>query len=412
MRRQYWGEFMAWSTNRTAALSAMVVGVVGTPAFAQSSDAVTDVTFELAGQYDSNVARSSAARAAVRGLDRADERFTPTLRVDIARSFGRVRAAIDGSLGYDFYRRNNQLERERIDLGGTLSVPAGPCLVGTSIGAARSQTDLGNIAFSSALSDLNVRNTETRLSAGAELSCGRESGLRPTASVEYVTARNSNPARARAESDSFDYRAGLSYVSPNLGDFFVFGGRRDVSRGSQFVATGQADYRVTDYGVRYRRDIGSRLTLSATVSRSSINSDTVGLPTRSGLSWSIDAVTQIGSRVQISANTGREFTNSLSSDAAYLRSQPSSVRILYAATDRLQLNGGFSNSTNRYTYAQPIIGQAITRDTRWIVDAGVSYAVGRRWHITVSGGHENRNANGTIFDYSSSFGRVALSLRL
>jgi hypothetical protein len=403
---------MSWSVNGTAALTAVVAGAVGTPATAQDSEAVTDISFEIAGQYDSNVARSNAARAAVRGLDRADQRFTPTLRIDVARSFGRVRAAVDGSIGYDFYRRNNQLERERIDLGGTLAVPAGPCLIGTSVGAARSQTDLGNIAFSTALSDVNVRNTETRLTTGAELSCGRETGIRPTASVEFITARNSNPARERAESDALSYRAGLSYVSSTIGDVFLFAGRRDVSRGSQFVATGQADYRVTDYGVRYRRDIGSRLTLSATVARSSINSDTVGLPTRSGLSWSIDAVTQVGSRVQLSVNTGREFTNSLSSDAAYLRSQPSSVRIIYAATDRLQLNGGFSNSVNRYTYAQPPLGQAITRDTRRIVDAGVSYAVGRRWHISVSGGHENRNANGTVFDYSSSFGRLALSLSL
>ena len=98
------------------------------PALAQSDTApVSDVKFDVTAEFNSNVARSDAARAAARDLSRSDQRITPGLSVDLARNLGQTRLWLNGSAGYDFYRRNSQLNRERIGLESGIKQPVGPC---------------------------------------------------------------------------------------------------------------------------------------------------------------------------------------------------------------------------------------------------------------------------------------------
>ncbi|MDZ3833674.1 MAG: hypothetical protein U0S50_17945 [Sphingopyxis sp.] len=399
----------------------MLLALLGTaatgftaPAFAQADTApLSDVKFDVTAEYNSNVARSDAARAAARGLSRSDQRITPGLTVDLARNLGQTRVWLNGSAGYDFYRRNSQLNRERIGLEGGIKQPIGPCRVDITAGISRRQSDLGDIAFVNNSPSFAVKNAETRQEYQGDITCGREYGLRPTGDVGYVIARNSNLIRDRAEYDELEYQGGLSYSTPNFGDLTAYAGRRDIDLLNQPTAGGgEVSYHITTIGARYRRDIGSRLDAQFSIGRSAIRGGGALVPNNSGLTWDVEVTAQFGPRLQVTASTGRQFVNSLSSDAAYLRTQPNLVQLTYAVNDRMRLQASYLNERRSYRYATPQVGTFIDRETRQLGGGGFTYDFGRRWQIGLSGGYERRNANGTFFDYDGAFARATLSLSL
>lgn len=396
----------------------MVAGMMGfglaLPANAQSDrGSVSDVKLEIGVEHNSNVSRSDAARAAARGLEQSDQRITPAIRIDLARNLGQTELSLSGTAGYDSYARNTQLNRERIDFQLGLGQPVGPCKLEFSASAARRQSDLGDIAFVNNTLSSVVKNAETRLQYSADVGCGRPYGFRPTAHIDYLTARNSNIVRDRSEFDQLEYRGGVEYSTPNFGQLALFVGRRDITLRNQPTAGGsEIDFYVTTFGAQYRRNIGSRLNAEVTIGRSQVSGGGALVPSASGITWEIALTAQIGSRLQVTGSTGRQFTNSLSSDAAFLRAQPNFIDFTYAVNGRLRLQAGYSDSRNRYSYATTPTGVFITRDRRQLATAGLTYAFGRRWQLGLIGGYEQRNANGTFFDYDGGFARATLSLTL
>lgn len=390
-------------------LAACAAAVPMTAAAQDSAGPKTDIRLDLAATYEGNVARTSDALAAARGIDGADQRLTPSLVVDVGRTLGAVRIDLQGALGYDFYRRNTELNRERVALDTLISVPAGPCRTGVAAGVSRRQSDLGDITFDSILPDADPRNAETRISLGGNIACGRRYGLRPAASIDFISADNSNPLRDRAEYDTVNYRGGLQYETPALGEVFGFVGRRDITLRNQPVAAGRVDYSITDIGMRFRRNLTSRFSIDAEVAHSSLDGNGQ-FPDASALNWNLSLTALAGSRLQLAVATGRQFTNSLSSDAVYVRSQPNSLRATYALNDRIRLRGTISSVTNRYSYPNLPVTPVIERDTRRVISGDVIYRLTPRLGLEIGAGQERRNANGTVFDYSSGFARAAVSL--
>ncbi len=385
------------------------------PALAQQSDTapVSDIRIDVSTEYNSNVARSDAARAAARDLSQSDTRITPGLTLDLARNLGQTRLWLQGNLGYDFYLRNSQLNRERIGLEGGVKQPVGPCRVDLTAGITRRQSDLGDIAFVNDSPTSAVKNTETQQEYQGDIICGRDYGLRPTAHVGYLIARNSNPIRDRAEYDELTYQGGLSYATPNFGDLTAYAERRDIDLLNQPAAGGgDISYHITTIGARYRRDIGSRLDAQVSIGRSAVGGGGALVPNGSDMVWDAEVTAQFGPRLQVTASTARQFVNSLSSDAAYLRSQPNFLELTYAVNDRMRVHANYLHEKKSYRYATPQVGTYIDHETRQLVGGGLTYDFGRRWQFGLSGGYERRNANGTFFDYDGAFARATLSLAL
>ncbi len=393
----------------TAALA--TIGSVLWPAALLAQDggeAVSEVSIDLVGRYDSNIARSSEARAAVRGLEREDYVISPTLTMNIVRPFNRVTLSLRGTLGYNFHARNSRLDRERIAIDGGARVGVGPCRVDAIAQVRRQQSDLADIGFLPTLPLDDVTNVETAQVYGADISCGDETGLRPTAGIEYETARNSNPVRDRAEYDSIRYTTGIQYVSPAIGRITLYASRRDVDLPSQLINSREDGYRVTEYGVRFARDLGTRIQASVYLANSKLASRNPAVRGNSSLVYGGELTALIGSRLRLTANSGREVTNSLSSDAAYVISRPNALRLTYALNERVQIEGGASITSRRYSYAFVPAGEVIERETRRIYDAGISYALGRNWRVRAAAGRDERNANGTVFDYSGTFATASI----
>ncbi len=390
------------------ALSAVACGLWPTVAIAQDGgEAVTEVGVDLDGRYDSNIARSNAARAAVRGLERSDYVLTPGITVNIVRPFNRVTLSLQGSVGYSFHARNKRLDRERIALEGGARVGVGPCRIDARAQVRRQQSDLADIGLFTGLPAADVSNVETAQVYSGDLSCGDATGLRPTMGIEYETAENSNPVRDRAEYDAVRYTAGVQYISPAIGDITLYASRRDVDLSSQFIGNRTDGYRVTEYGLRFARDLGTRIQASAYVANSDLSARNAAVRGNSSIVYGGELTALIGSRLRLTASTGREVTNSLASDAAYVISRPNAIDLTYAVNERIQIDAGASITSRRYSYAFIPAVDVVERETRRIYDAGVSYSFGRNWKLRASAGRDERNANGTIFDYSGYFASAA-----
>ncbi|MGC7532536.1 hypothetical protein ACPWML_26315, partial [Pandoraea pneumonica] len=63
----------------------------------------------------------------------------------VNKALGRNSLTLSGFAGYDFYRRNKQLNRERLGLNADLGLVGGPCFLHLRPGFSRMQSDLGDI---------------------------------------------------------------------------------------------------------------------------------------------------------------------------------------------------------------------------------------------------------------------------
>ncbi len=398
---------------RTASVACL--GIMAVPVAGQGApQKVTEVSFDLGGRYDSNVARSSRELAQQRDLQQSDYVVTPSVTVDVVRPFGRSSAYIRGSVGYNFHANNSELDREAIALLGGGTINASICRLTPEIGFQRRQSNTGDILlFAGETPDLTqtVRNAETVLRVGTEVSCGRNFGLRPLFGIAYETSRNSDLLRDRAEYDSIEYTAGLQYAHPTQGTLTAFATRREVELPNLFLPDGSVDeYNTKDFGLRYQRDIGTRLQVNGSIAYSDLNSRNPLVNETSGLIWDIGATALLGERLQLTASTGRQFSNAVTSDATFNVSKPNSLRFNYASSDRLQFDGGIAITDRRFEYGFVPLGDFIENDTRRVYDVGATLRSGERLRYRLFAGYEEGDANGTLFDYNSTF--VGLSVGL
>ncbi|MFM6853196.1 MAG: outer membrane beta-barrel protein [Sphingopyxis sp.] len=380
------------------------------PLAATAQEATSEIRLDVTGRYDTNVARSSAAQAASRGLERADTTISPTINVRIVRPFGPHSASLDGSVGYQFHARNTELNRERVGLNGALDMAVGPCRVAPHASIRRAQSDLGDIALSSTL-PATVRNTETVVGFGSGLSCGDAYGLRPVAGIDYSRGTNSNPLRDRSEFEEWRYTSGLEYSSPGLGSVTLFASRRDVDLIQQPLTTGVDGYRITEYGLRYKRDVGTRFQVQGTAARSRLNSRNLLITGVRGFVWDTRLTGQFGERLRATLGAGRNISNSLASDSAFVVSKPYTLDLEYALNDRLRLNSRLGYTERDYRYAATPLVDHIDHETRKSFDVGATLRTGQRLQMRLGGGYERRNANGTTFDYGATFVTASIGMR-
>lgn len=394
-------------------LTGLVLLPAAGPAFAQGNrEAVTEISFNLSGVYEGNVARASDQIAQLRGLEQEDFILSPSVSIDIVRMIGTSQLELRGQLGYSFYSKNSELDRERIGLIARAEVPLGPCSVGPEVGLQRRQTDLRDIAFLPGVGANLVTNTETVQTYGMSLACGRDPGLRPFAGIEYEDADNSAALRERSEYKATTYRAGLRYSSAALGEVSLFGSRRDTDLPvAAFGAGGEPGHRFDEVGIEFKRDIGSRVEATASLSYGRLKSDNIFIDQFKGLVWDVSLTALVGANLRVTAGTGREVGSSLASDAGFVVSTPHRVRLEYAFSDRARFDLSGTINKRRYGYDANANPLAITNETQRRIEGGLTYDLGRRFNVRLSGGHEKRSANGTLFDYSASFAGASIGLR-
>ena len=238
-------------------------------------DAVQDssrhVTVDVIGDliYDSNVARGDTAVANARHVSNSDEIFTPTVAIDAYAPIGREAVFLHGNFGYDFYRVNTFLNRERVDLHGGGIARLGPCRETVTGDFNRQQSDLEDLVLAVTK---NVADTE---SVGFNAVCGRQVGLAPFFGVSQVWHDNSNPIARSEDYETFGVNWGLAYNRPALGSLQLFGNYNSTAFPDSELALGgpaiHSGYHLIAGGVEFDRRLGARIQTTVSVSYTSLS---------------------------------------------------------------------------------------------------------------------------------------------
>lgn len=384
------------------------------PALSQDARRGLDIRAGVDVGYDSNVSRTTAARAAARGVSQEDIHVTPSLGITGTMPLGRHTLEVDAFAGYDFYNKNSRLNRERIAFNGTGAFDLPICDPVVSAGFSRRQSDLGDIiALTAQPGEIDsVKNVETVKSAGLTLACFGSGtvGIRPTASVNYGEGRNSADLRKINDYNSLTYSGGVAYNHPTIGNINAFVRRTETDRPRQDVLLGGDNgFDIMGYGLGFSRQIGSRLSGSVEVSYTDLTPRRAGTPGFKGLSWSADVNALVSERLQVHANFSRSIDNNLAFLSTYYINRQFVVDATYAVTDRISAQIGQTFRNRRFEGAEIVNGESLRTDNQSVTFGSISYKRSDRLRFSLEAGYEKRNSTGDFFDYNNK--RVGLGVR-
>lgn len=415
-RLDVWGsvKLKKWPVIRGAAVIGTALVQAVSPAHAQqaATGPFWQLSFTLEDRYDENVVRTDRARAVARGLTLGDARTTPAVLFTIERPLGRNMLSLNASAGYDFYRRNTQLNRERLSLGARASLNAQGCNLVLAPTFSRRQSDLGDLAILAVPGIDSVRNTETVQDYSAELSCGAQYGIRPLVTAGRSIGDNSNDFRRISDYRTWRYGGGLGYNSPTLGDFTARVTRSETKYPGRPTALGRSAFNTNRGELTGRRELGSLLTANGSISYISLDPQQGGTRRFRGLGWNLSLVAVPKPDLRVTGGLSRDVAPSLGTDALYVLNQGYSLGTTYALSRQLSVALSGDIARRRYVGATSLFGPALTNSTQRTVVATISASSSRRLGVSADLGYQKRNANGALYDYSNFFAALRTKFTL
>ncbi len=373
-----------------------------------------DIDVVAAVLYDSNVADSSALLAQQRGLKLSDESFRPSLAFNLGHRLGRQTVYLQGSVGYDFYRVNHVLNRERIDIHPGVLGQIGLCSGNLSGDYTRQQTELADLALLDQTNALSVvKNTEETKKLLLSASCGKNIGFFPTSEISETWTSNSSSRLQFADSRTFSGTAGLAYQWRSAGRTSLFTNyvRADFPnrRPLVFGSSLNDGYDVISGGASYERRIGARLDGTFSISYTSLTPRSAGSPGFKGLTYSADASYQIGSRLLAKLTFARATLPSSRVGATFSINKTLSGELDYKVSPRLNLSVGGTYEHRSYPNSQGSASNDLTEESVNSEFGRATYRFNRRISLALDLTHTRREANFTPLNYSST--RVGLTVR-
>jgi len=355
--------------------------------------------------YDSNVARSDKATAAIRGIELEDEIFSPNISLDVLRRIAGQSVFLRGSVGYDLYQRNDVLNRERFDLHTGFTSQFGPCSATPAANYVRFQSDLSDLTF------VTTKNTETTKSVGLDATCARPTGFVPTLSLLQVWDGNSAALQLSSNYNMFSGTAGLGYNFPALGEISLYGQyqktrfpRRAVLIGSELIEDG---YEVTSGGLRYKRKFGA--TLDASVSSGYTSLDPA-IPTSKGfegLSYQADILYHPTSALQAHFVFERAPKPSNRLDVTFSKEESYLLAVDYTFSTRWTVELGGSRIRQQFQGIALKPALDLQHEAADAVFGFVRFALTNRLSLTLDSRWTDRDAN--LLQYSYGDLQVGLS---
>jgi hypothetical protein len=397
--------------------SSATAQVAAAPSAIQPGQRIQEI--DLVGDilYDSNVAESDAALAALRGIKPSDVIFEPSVRFDIARPIGRETIYLQGDAGYDFHARNSLLNRETIDVHPGVLSQIGICQTGLTGDYSRAQSDLSELAISPAglrvpFREQNVLQVEQ---VGGNATCGRAVGFAPSVTASETWTHNSSPIERLIDAQTFSGSAGLAYQRPILGSVRVFGAfsqtnypNRDGLVGVEgaSVATG---YQTVSGGVTYTRAVGSRLQGSASISYTKLDQQETGGRGFSGPTYSAALAYRVSSRLSATGTVSRATVPSNRLNSTFAIDNLYAGTLAYGLGSRWTLDGGASFAQNTYNGVPSPLEFDLTSEKIYTVFGDVKLRLTRRLTVGLNVQQLKRNANFAELSYLDT--RVGLTAR-
>ena len=415
--RRFDAPITAWAALLSAATLVSGTGVRAqassvTPPQSQANKIDIEVIADLI--YDSNIAHSGAFLAQRRGILPSDESFRPSVSVNLGHRLGRQTLFLQGSLGYDFNRRNHILNRERIDLHPGVLLNIGRCGGSFAADYGRHQTDLANLALVNHVPELNiVKNAEDTEKLEGSATCGSGVGLAPTFDVYETWTHNSSSRLKFAASRSFSATAGLAYRQPVLGRVNLFGNFVRTDFPNRPVIGFGADlvdgYDIYSGGLSFDRHIGARLDATVSMNYTSLKPRIPTSPGFKGFAYSANATYQFDPRLEVQFTLSRATLPSSRVGATFSVNNTLSGEFDYRVSPRLTLKVGGSHVHRSYPGALGTVIDDLTKETVNSEFGDATYRLNRRVSLGLNVTHVLRDANFSQLSYTGN--RVAFSVR-
>jgi hypothetical protein len=376
------------------------------------------VQIEVSGDvlYDTNLTGGRGTVASARGLEKEDVRFSPGVDLDIAVPVASAVVTLAGSLNYDFYARNTQLNRERINLLGAAGTRVAICDLSVSSGVNRRQSDQADLSIVPGDPQSSSVNAQTVFSVGGTVTCGQSIGIRPTAYVRYTTTDNSDPDRRVSNAETLIYGGGLSYTSPAFGVLTAFVGRTEYrfpNRAGRANIAGIDRLSGTQFGASLDRRLGARLQVNGEVSYLAANAPFGLGKEASGFNWDVGAALLLGPRARLTANVSSMLDVTTNFNTNFGRTKFYGAQLQYVLTPLIRLTTGVSRREreldNIFLLAPTA---AITGDRLDEASATLRYMRGTRLSFLLGAAYRKRTADNPIYDFEGLRGSFGVKLRL
>lgn len=361
-------------------------------------------------EYNDNVVLNDPRIS--QGGSRGDALAAPSIDVNIVLPRATGSVYLVGTVGYRFYKRYTNLNREAISLTGGADQRLGPCVVHGEVSYQRQLSDLSSIAVQDTTNAFN--NTEQARNYTADVGCGAEYGLRPAVSFTHTELRNSLAQRRYADADTNSVSGQLGLTSPSLGTVALFGRMSDSKYIHRVVPIvgGQDGIKSYAAGVQLERSVANRLNFRGSVNYTKVDPKLASTRSFSGIGFDLSAaysadlynVQITGSRTaQPSAIlfVGYEIVTTLSGS------------VTRKLSERIQLTVQ-ANRTWRELASSPLFpGAPIAgNDVSTSIYGNATFKPNRRLSFTLGAGYDRRTTTAQLFQYRAKRINLSTSLSL
>jgi len=408
---------------QTTAPRPPVFGSAGRP-----SEPERHVTIRAAvdASYDSNVFGLSDAlieRGSLKGRSKDDFSFTPTLSLDLFMPFGRKSVYARGSVGYDLFASNSQLNRLNVNLGlgGNVQV-TNSCSAGANLNYTRSRSYAGDVFAVSDVTQVRPGNTVEFRSYNVQGQCAGAVGISPSLGYTHSETRNQVSFFEFNDSNQDTIDASIGYQRPTLGRLSIYGNyskgeypNRNVL-GLPNVIPGIPQDGVTSYsaGARFERSIGTRISGAASIGFSWVDPKSIFSQKFRGTTYSLSLNIIPTSRMSLDVVASRSAQLSNSVFASYSVVDVYSLNGTYKVNDRLSANFGVSQQKRDYheTAASVDRGAFLSKDKFTRAYGGFVYNLNRRIRLNGLVSQQRRQADNPLFRFNNTTATLGVSLLL
>lgn len=358
-------------------------------------------------EYDNNVLRLPDSVSTPIGRHRSDYRSSPQLAIDIVRPIGRQSLFLTGAVGYDFYKYNRQLNRERINLTGGGSISTGSCTTNGQVSYVRRQSDLDDILVSTIG---RGGNRETFWSPSVGISCGSVGGISSSLGYSHDDVENSDAFRRFGDYRADTYNAQIGLNRPAIGNVGIYTNYRRGVYDNRFLPDGRNEI-VESYavGLRVDRQFG-RIKGHVAGGVTRVQSNTPGVRSFRGGTYDV-ALTYIAPRGTAALGFARSIQQSNLLGVNYSVVDSFDLGLTYNLNPRINLRSG-ATLTRRRLSESPLAPVAIgnTSDRTRAIRVGASYAAARHVSFDLGATWRSRRGDLPIFDYDARI--LSLTLRI
>lgn len=406
-----WSPFMRF---RPLALGVLACASTSSIAFAQDAPIVDNQRqMEIRARADAihqtNVGQLNKALSLSRGITPEDWTFRPSLQIDVVQPLGRQALFLKGSAGYDFHRRNQQLDRERVDLQGGYLTTLARCrliAVGGYRAAQSELSDLSNLTSS-------TKNLLQEKSASGFIDCTRNTGLGAQLTGSHVVSTNTDQLQKQSDATTDTGGVTLAYRNPALGNIAVIGVYAQSDFPNRIVAIGVPpgdDFLVRSLGISLEKKFGSKIKSNIAVSRSLLKrgSAPAGTPLKtSSTTYHADITYRLSSRLEFEAIGDRAIVPSNRVGKLYDVERNAELVGRYKIGPRIMFTAGGRREDVKSNADSTLGPNVITKSRDKIVYGSVRYRQSQRVSYFAELRQNDRITNLPVFDFSDT--RLTLS---